>query len=246
MFNQRHSSSFQTLLIIFLVVMGMSSCSRPIRHVDEPTVTSSSLTTPTPRWKENVQKQKEDVIILDPGHGGRDLGTHSSALKYQEKSLALTTTLLVRDYLRRWGYNVVLTRDRDIFIPLEKRASLANKRLGSIFVSIHYNSSPNATANGVEIFCHRPERKGERDFESNKLGHAILKEMISNTKMHSRGVKEANYSVLRQTKMPAVLIEGGFLTNTKERDQLKNPKNIHTIAQGIARGIDEYMHSRKK
>jgi N-acetylmuramoyl-L-alanine amidase len=234
------------LLIITLVVTGLSSCSRSMKHADETTVTSTNLSTPTPRWKENVQKQKEVVIILDPGHGGRDLGTHSSSLKYQEKSLALTTTLLVRDYLRRWGYNVVLTRDRDIFIPLEKRASLANKRLGNIFVSIHYNSSPNVTANGVEIFCHRTERKGARDLESNKLGQAILKEVVSNTKMHSRGVKEANYSVLRHTKMPAVLVEGGFLTNAKERELLNNPKTIHSLAQGIARGIDHYMHTRKQ
>lgn len=232
----------QCFFAFFVLCSFFTSCSRPTttyhqERVPVKTAEKKEIVQPRPREKM--------VIMLDAGHGGKDLGTHSSSHKYQEKNLSLSTTLIVRDYLRRWGYEVHLTREKDVFVSLENRAEMANRQPTAIFVSIHYNSSPSTSASGIEVFCFRAEQKTPREKESHRLAQAILNEILVTTRAQSRGVKEANYSVLRQTKMPAVLIEGGFLTNAKERDLLKNPKYVHALAQGIARGIDEYLRSRK-
>lgn len=182
------------------------------------------------------------LIIVDPGHGGHDTGTQSiSKPRYQEKSLNLTTAHFVKSYLQQLGYQVVMTREDDRFVSLDKRAQMANDRKPHLFISIHYNSAPSAEAKGVEVFFHQCKEK-ERTLQSKRLAQSILKNILANTQAKSRGVKQANYAVIRETTMPAVLIEGGFVTNEKELQNLKDPAYLKRLAWGIVSGIEEYLN----
>ncbi len=119
---------------------------------------------------------KNFLIVIDPGHGGHDVGTQSiSKPRYQEKSLNLVTSRFVKDFLLQMGYQVYMTREEDVFISLEKRAQLANERKPSLFVSIHYNSAPSAKAQGVEIFFYQSKEKKERTLKSKRLAQIVLK-----------------------------------------------------------------------
>ncbi len=183
------------------------------------------------------------LITLDAGHGGHDPGAISQDKKYEEKSLALATTFMVRNHLRAMGYEVQLTRDTDTFVELSDRASLANNTHSSLFVSIHYNASTNRSAEGVEVYRWRAPEDGPRDIQSQALAQAIHDRVIRYTEAPSRGVKQANYAVLRKTEMPAALVEGGFVTNCTELDRLKDAKYLNCIAFGIAQGIDDYYNN---
>lgn len=189
---------------------------------------------------------KQDVlIVLDPGHGGKDLGTHSRKPPYQEKYLTLTTAYMLRNYLKQLGYEAILTRDDDVFITLEERWLFANQRKTRLFVSLHYNSAPNKSAEGIEIFYYGKGSK-TRSALSKKLGQSIIKQMVKKTGAKSRGVRQGDLAVIRETKMPAVLIEGGFLTNDEEMVKLKNAVYLKKLALGIAQGIKDYLMQEKK
>lgn len=182
------------------------------------------------------------LIVLDPGHGGHDAGTQSiSKPRYQEKSLNLVTAQFVKGFLQQLGYQVFMTREDDTYIALDKRAQLANEKVPTLFVSIHYNAAPIADANGVEVFFYQTKEKNARTLKSKRLAQAILKHVLDHTKAKSRGVKHANYAVIRETNMPAVLVEGGFLTNEAELQNLKDPVYLKKLAWGIVSGIEEYI-----
>jgi N-acetylmuramoyl-L-alanine amidase len=180
------------------------------------------------------------LIILDAGHGGHDEGTAVQML--QEKRIALMCSLMVRNFLDEMGYRVILTRTKDVYLSLPRRVSIANSNRGACFVSIHFNAASNAAAKGIEVFyCDNREQKRTR--ASQKLANCILYHVIDETNAKSRGVKKGNHHVTRETQMPAVLVEGGFLTNREERVQLKTKIYIEKIARGIAEGIDKFMKS---
>lgn len=182
------------------------------------------------------------LIILDAGHGGTDEGTKLQALK--EKRLTLATVLLTKKHLEELGYRVMLTRGRDIFLSLSKRVAIANKTKAALFVSVHYNSAPSPDAHGIEIFyfgSKEPQETQWRARASKRLAQCLLRRMLDQTDAASRGVKTGNFHVIRETQMPSVIVEAGFLTNTSERQKLKDREYINRIAMGIAQGIDKYM-----
>jgi N-acetylmuramoyl-L-alanine amidase len=138
-------------------------------------------------------------------------------------------------------YEVVLTRSDDTFISLDRRASFANEQKPRLFVSIHFNSAPSTDAEGIEVFYYRNEENKPRMNKSKVLAQCILDKTIQNTKAKSRGVKHGNYAVIRETNMPAVLIEGGFLTCTSEMEKIKNASYLKSLAFGIAQGVQDYL-----
>ncbi|MFZ0564792.1 MAG: N-acetylmuramoyl-L-alanine amidase [Chlamydiales bacterium] len=180
---------------------------------------------------------RPEIIAIDAGHGGKDPGASSQEKRYEEKELTLSTAYLVRDYLTRLGYRTLLTRSQDSYVSLDSRADAANTLHADLFVSIHYNYSSNKEAQGIEIYY--------KKIGSKKLGDDVLKKIIHHTKASSRGVKKGDFAVIRETKMPAILIEGGFLSNPEERKKLKDPKYLEEIAQGIAEGIDAHLCSQR-
>ncbi len=190
-------------------------------------------------------RRKSKTIVVDAGHGGDDYGTHSlQKPRYHEKFLTLATSLMVRDHLKRMGYQVIMTRTTDKFISLDQRTNIANKRKADLFVSIHFNSAPSRQAHGTEIFFYDSRKEKVRASRSKGLAQRVLTHVTKSSKTASRGVKAGNFAVIRNTKMPAILVEGGFLTNAEEMRVLKDPKVLNKIAWGIAKGVDEFTASR--
>jgi N-acetylmuramoyl-L-alanine amidase len=178
------------------------------------------------------------LVVIDAGHGGSDEGAKVNA--FMEKKLALATALLTKKHLEELGYRVMMTRSRDAYLPLQRRVSVANKSKGSLFVSIHFNSSPRVEAHGMEIF-YFDSRELWRTKASKRLANCILLRATNQTGAVSRGIKQGNFYVIRETDMPAVLVEGGFITNREERSKLREKVYLDRLAVGIAQGIDEYM-----
>lgn len=186
------------------------------------------------------------TIVIDAGHGGTDLGARGRMPYCEEKKICLQTARLVKKYLDQLGYHVVMTRTTDAFIPLPKRVEIAQQACCAAFVSVHYNSSRNETAHGIEVFfCPSKEEKA-RGTASKKLAESVLNRVIRRTSAQSRGVKTGNFYVIRETSMPAILVEGGFLSNPEERSQLKTHDYQEKIARGIADGVDQYFKARWK
>lgn len=178
------------------------------------------------------------LIYLDAGHGGSDFGATIKVPRMIEKRYALTTAHYTKRWLEKMGYPVSLTRSRDFFVPLRKRVYLANRAKAIIFVSIHFNSSPNKKANGVEIYYYN--EKNRRAVNSRNLAKNVLNRVVFGTKAKARGVRGGSFLVLRETKMPAILVEGGFLTNVEERNKIRDRAYLQKIAKGIAEGVDSY------
>jgi N-acetylmuramoyl-L-alanine amidase len=183
----------------------------------------------------------QQLIVLDAGHGGTDLGTRGRSPYSEEKKMTLQTARLVKMYLSRLGYRPVMTRSIDLFLSLERRVEIANKSNADLFVSIHFNSARTPNAKGVEIFFFDSKEHRRKAKASRILAERILSRVIRRTKAASRGVKKGNFYVLRETEMPAVIVEGGFLSNPQELQFLKDPEYLEQLARGIADGIDSYL-----
>jgi N-acetylmuramoyl-L-alanine amidase len=185
-----------------------------------------------------VSKSDAPLIILDAGHGGCDEGAKVRSL--QEKKITLLTTLYAKKKLEALGYRVLLTRSKDIYVSLPRRVSIANQTRAVLFVSIHCNAAKNALAQGLEIYYCKVAG-GERVSASRKLAESVLDHIIGQTGSMSRGVKVANFHVIRETVMPAILIEVGFLTNQEEWAAMRKKSYLEKVATGIADGVDRYF-----
>ncbi len=182
------------------------------------------------------------LIILDPGHGGSDNG--AEVRKLQEKKITLLAALYTKNKLEELGYRVLLTRKKDTYISLPKRVSIANRTEGVLFVSIHCNAAPNHLAQGLEIYYCKGEDK-TRSLSSFSLADNLLQTIVKETDCCSRGVKTGRFYVIRETLMPAVLIEIGFLTNYDEWASMRKKSYLEKTAKGIALGVDAYVRSKK-
>src|SRR6201997_1345102 len=200
---------------------------------------------------------KVQTVVLDPGHGGYDKGQVS---RYGcEKDFALDVARKLRPILQAKGLRVIMTREGDYFVPLEVRAKIANAARNSIFVSIHFNGTnddPNAT--GFEIFSFTPrgapstsdgvvrsnsfnmQPGSQVDAQSLALSACIYHSLLGHIPEYDRGIKRARFAVLRLTKVPAVLIEGGFLTERGECKLIANKDWRAKLAGAIGVGIESY------
>lgn len=197
------------------------------------------------------------TVVLDPGHGGFDKGATSS---YGcEKDFALDVARGVRPLLQAKGLHVIMTRESDAFVPLELRARIANAAHNAIFVSIHFNATdrdPNAT--GFEIYSLTPrgapstaddsmalsflnmQAGSPVDAQSVELSACIYHSVLGHIPEFDRGIKRARFAVLRLTKVPAVLVEGGFLTERGESRLIANKDWRAKLAEAISVGIENY------
>ena len=201
---------------------------------------------------------KVQTVVLDPGHGGHDKGQVS---RYgAEKDFALDVARKLRPILQAKGLRVIMTREGDYFVPLEVRAKIANSARNSIFVSIHFNATnddPNAT--GFEIFSFTPrgapstsdgrvtassvntQPGSSVDAQSLALSACIYHSLLGQLREYDRGIKRARFAVLRLTKVPAVLIEGGFLTERGESKLISSKDWRAKLAGAIGMGIESYQ-----
>jgi N-acetylmuramoyl-L-alanine amidase len=205
-----------------------------------------------------VGPRKIATICLDPGHGGKDTGNHT--FWHSEKKFTLLLAMELRDQLKKAGFNVVLTRSRDTFVELPDRAALANRRGADLFVSLHFNATETGRADvaGPETYCITPvgasssNARGEgndsgptpgnrNEQKSLLLAYQIQKSLVRNLAAEDRGVRRARYAVLRDAAMPAILIEGGYMTHPVEGKKILDSAYRRQMAQAIAKGILNYQ-----
>lgn len=170
--------------------------------------------------------------MADAGHGGKDSGA-IGINGVKEKDIALDVANGVNNYLKTQDIENILTRNSDVFLSLSERTNKANNLGVNSFVSIHCNSSENPKAHGLEIFCYK--------FKYRQLADCILEEIKKEglyTQLREGGVKEGNWYVVRETNMPACLVELGFITNEKDYNLIMNNKD--KFAKAIARGICKF------
>lgn len=174
--------------------------------------------------------QKNIKIVLDAGHGGKDNGTSYEGEK--EKDINLAVVEKMKEILEQNGVTVVLTRATDVFISLDERVDIANQIEADLFISIHCNDYPQDTSiKGLE--CYFPE--GSIDGES--YAKSIIEILKKRGNITTRNAKSEDYRVLRNTKMPAVLIELGFISNREERESLVNNDYQKKLAEELAECI---------
>jgi N-acetylmuramoyl-L-alanine amidase len=191
-----------------------------------------------------LKQYKNNLIVVDAGHGGTDMGTRSlMAPYYQEKSLNLSTAYFLKDFLQKSGYQVMMTRRDDTFISLPTRSMITNNYNPALFVSVHYNAAQSEKADGIEVYYYDSSEDKQRSKSSKRLAELVLKEVIQKTGAKSRGVKHGNLAVLREAKVPAILVEGGFMTNKTEMEKIKDPSYIKQLSYGIALGVEQYLNN---
>lgn len=170
------------------------------------------------------------TVVIDAGHGGHDNGGQWG--RVYEKHLALDTAFRLENKLKALGYQTVMTRRSDYFISLPQRVSTTNRYRNAIFVSIHYNYTWKQQVSGLETFYSSTE--GQR------LAEYVQSSLIRRTRTVDRKAKYARFYVIRHCTLPAILVEGGFVSNTEERNRMKSAWFRETIAQGITDGIQRY------
>jgi N-acetylmuramoyl-L-alanine amidase len=198
------------------------------------------------------------TVVLDPGHGGMDAGTKSSLYNRFEKDYTLDWARRLASLLVAQGWKVVLTRTNDSQMALTNRVVAAETIKADLFVSLHFNSSfPRTDQSGVETYCLTPTgmpSSVKRDFEDNtrlvlannafdrenlQLALLLHRSVLESTRASDRGVRRARFmGVLKSQNRPAILIEGGYLSNPEEAGQIASPAYRQRLAMGVAKGLE--------
>lgn len=230
--------------------------SYPVREVGGECVISAidieKLVEPVLRPRFSKKMGAVSTVVIDPGHGGHDAGAVSSYAR--EKDCNLAVGLKLKALLERKGFKVVMTRSGDYFLTLRQRVEIANRTPNSIFVSIHHNSGRRA-ASGIETFTLAPQgttspfaktRRFEelegnnQDSENIALATAVHSRCIKASKAIDRGIQRARFSVLCTITRPAILFEGGFVSNPEEGRKISSPAYQNMLAKNICEGIVTY------
>jgi N-acetylmuramoyl-L-alanine amidase len=176
------------------------------------------------------------VVIIDPGHGGSDSGAVGIG-GLQEKNIILPIGLTVAQILQQNGLQVVMTRNSDFFVTLQGRVDIAERANADVFVSIHANSLGlgRPDVSGLEVYYYDSGVELARVVKSNILQRVNVKD---------RGIRRARFFVLRKSSMPSILVETGYVTGQEDAAKLRDPQYQNQMAEGIARGILEYLGRR--
>lgn len=183
----------------------------------------------------NLASFPDFVLVIDAGHGGNDHG--ASGRRSHEKQITLKTAQQVKKQIRKKcpRVEVIMTRTQDEYLTLDDRSGMANFFHADLFLSIHANSAK-GWAEGTETFIHPAARHSP----SERFARLIQDQYVQSGHRKSRGVKTANFAVLRQTRMPAVLTEIGFISNRKEEKFMNSRKGRKKLSRCISRAFIEY------
>lgn len=220
------------------------------------------------------------TIVIDAGHGGKDPGAISRS-GLREKDITLDVAKRLRSILEAQGAKVILSRDRDRFIPLERRAGIADDAAADLFVSVHVNANKRRSVTGFEVyhiasrvsdtqraalsqrksrlridgsFAGQPSKPLQTALwdmlhtfnrsEAKSLSRTICARAECDLQTSSADVKSANFAVLRETTMPAVLVEVGYISNAAEERLLRREDYRQSLAESLAAGIAAYAAER--
>ncbi len=190
-----------------------------------------------PKEKVKIKNAPEEVVIvLDPGHGGKDPGTLWKNIYEKDINLAIIQKL--EQILKEEGYQVALTRSEDVARTLKERVKVGADKEADVFVSVHQNALEKDTVtSGIETYCNQNSNK-----KSGILADAIHSRLIDSTGAKDKKVKkDSDLFVIINSEMPACLVETGFITSTKERAKLLDDSYQDKLAQAIAEGIKEFV-----
>lgn len=215
-------------------------------------VDMAKLVDPIVRVSEVLRNKTVRTVVIDPGHGGHDAGAVSPYAR--EKDCNLAVGLKLKKRLEHAGFKVVMTRKGDYFLTLQQRVEIANKIPDCIFVSIHHNSGRQA-AHGIETFTLAPHGTtspfaktrryddlagNKQDIENIALATAVHSRAIKASGAVDRGIQRARFSVLCTIKCPAILFEGGFVSNPTEGSKITTDSYQNMLADSICEGILNY------
>lgn len=202
------------------------------------------------------------VVIIDAGHGGQDSGNVNSGLL--EKDVALDVARRLDRILQLKGVTTLLTRSGDNYVSLPGRAAIANREQNALFVSIHFDEArPRPAANGVQTYYAakqivaqpllaswlpflQPTPNATDNFESQSLAGFIQDSLVNHTHAVNRGTKAEQFYVIANVRHPAVLIEGGFLTNKDEAMRLTTEEYREQLAGAIAEGVMKFRDALRE
>jgi N-acetylmuramoyl-L-alanine amidase len=174
-------------------------------------------------------------VVIDPGHGGKDMGATGVSGLY-EKDFALSLSKKLKDLLEKEAnIEVYMTRDEDTFISTvdRYRPEYANELDADLFISIHGNTYEDANVSGTEAFYYHKEFKS--------FAETVYEKVVRSTGFKDRGVKNNDFFVVKYTEMPSVLLEIGYLTNPGEEQQMLDDEFQNSTAQAICDGVKEYL-----
>lgn len=198
------------------------------------------------------------AVVIDAGHGGRDEGAKSRGV--QEKTLTLEIALRLEQILNARGFPTVQTRTEDVYVSLADRADIANRVKGpAVFVSIHFNQGGDRSTAGVETFYADVKAAPVNDWtwvglfshsETLDTGEDLAAEVqyavVLKTGARDRGIRARHLYVTRHTRLPAILVEGGFISNRMESHLLGDDDYAGSLAEGIADGIESWWRTQHK
>lgn len=207
----------------------LAAANLPVQVIEGRGAIPSPSPSPTPL----PPRQGRVLVMIDPGHGGRDPGAIGIG-GLREKDINITISRRVQDQLEAQGIQVLMTRSDDRAVSLQGRVDLAERANATVFVSIHANA----------ISLSRPEVNGLETYYYSSgltLARTIHSRILQNVSMADRGVRRARFYVLRNTSMPAVLVETGFVTGRDDAARFRNPAAVQQIADSIAQGVIDYV-----
>ena len=219
-----------------------------IREIKEET-SSSEL----PFATNNYQK----VIFLDPGHGGKDPGAQYLGLK--EKDLNLQVSQQLKTKLESLGYKVIMSRSTDVFVDfVTERSKMSNETNADMFISIHFNATGHGLdsgEDGIQTYMYQPtgnipsvinkkwHDNPTRLKYSYKLGSYIHQSVLATTQAKDAGLLAKSFAVLRETNKPAVLLELGYMDDSKESQKIRTKEYQQKLVDGIVQGIQQYYNN---
>ncbi len=176
-----------------------------------------------------------DTVVVDAGHGGKDSGA-TRRYAPAEKIVTLDVAARLNEKLRASRFKTVMTRSSDVFVPLDRRVAIGNGQPNSIFVSVHFNDSRRRGIHGFETYYSSPYARA--------LAQRIQSKLLTLPGARSRGVKTANFRVIRNAVYPSVLVECGFLSNRNEGRQTRTADYRDLLAGKISEAIVEERYGR--
>lgn len=174
------------------------------------------------------------IIIIDPGHGGDSSVDYVGPNGLREKDIVLDIGLKVSKSLRELGAIVYLTREKDEYVSLNKRAELGNKIRPNFFISLHLNSFPNPSIHGCEIYHYK------NDKDSEILARAIMNSLVKNLDVLDRGIKTADFFLLREVGVSSLQLEIDYISNPDQERKLSNKNYVNKVVKAIVQGIVDY------
>ncbi len=204
---------------------------------------------------------RAETIVIDPGHGGKYIGTANTAAGLVEKNLALDVAVRLARKLTLRGYTVILTRDTDteldkdtLIADLTKRAQIAADHTADLFVSLHFNGSRNPRSAGFEIYVPFEDKYPIKSYcLASALHYHISHEVsphwrggsLGNLNALDGGIKASRFNVIKKATCPAVLVELAYLTNEETANKLKTDQFKDILVDGVSKGIERYIRQQR-